>query len=206
MDVVSQSLVPKRGSSLQQYNQQVARAAVELMETVEPLRQAAKYEAENIGHSVNQLAQYFEPLVQGSVGAASNMTNSKQQEMLLNQAKSVTEAALQFIYAAKDCGGNTKAVNMHPEVDEFANSMRDALRDLTTNLETISTQSGIVSGVVDNLTRAMTRLSDHRASLIISDGDTYVDYQTRMVECAKDIAKIAGEMVSEFNSLLSYLV
>lgn len=42
----------------------------------------------------------------------------------------------------------------------------------------------------------MTRVSDHRASLVISDGDTYVDYQTRMVECAKDIAKIAGEMVS----------
>lgn len=41
----------------------------------------------------------------------------------------------------------------------------------------------------------MTRLSDHRASLIISDGDTYVDYQTRMVECAKEIAKISGEMV-----------
>ena len=44
----------------------------------------------------------------------------------------------------------------------------------------------------------MTRLSDHRASLIISDSDSYVDYQTRMVEYAKDIAKLAGEMVSKF--------
>lgn len=84
---------------------------------------------------------------------------------------------------------------MHPEVDECAASTKEALQDLVNNLEAISTQSGIVSGVVDNLSRAMTRLSDHRASLIISDGDTYVDYQTRMVECAKDIAKIAGEMV-----------
>lgn len=55
MDVVSQSLVPKRGSSLQQYNQQVARASAELGDTIEPLRQAAKYEAENIGHAVNQM-------------------------------------------------------------------------------------------------------------------------------------------------------
>lgn len=67
------------------------------------------------------------------------------------------------------------------------------------SIEAISTQSGIVSGVVENLTRAMTRLSDQRASLIISDDDNYVDYQTRMVECAKDIAKIAGEMVNVLN-------
>lgn len=124
------------------------------------------------------------------------MKNSKQQEQLLDQAKSVTESALQLVYSAKDCGGNPKAVNIHPDIDEFANSTRDTLTDLVTSLETISTQSGIVSGVVDNLTRAMTRLSDHRASLIISDSDSYVDYQTRMVECAKDIAKLAGEMVS----------
>lgn len=52
--------------------------------------------------------QYIEPFVQGTIGAASNMTNSKQQELLLDQAKSVTESALQFIYATKDCGGNPK--------------------------------------------------------------------------------------------------
>lgn len=36
------------------------------------------------------------------------MSNSKQQEVLLDQAKSVTEASLQFVYATKDCGGNPK--------------------------------------------------------------------------------------------------
>lgn len=46
--------------------------------------------------------------MQNTIGAASNMTNSKQQELLLNQAKSVTESMLQFIYATKDCGGNPK--------------------------------------------------------------------------------------------------
>lgn len=93
-----------------------------------------------------------------------------------------------------------QAVNVHPDIDEFANSTRDTLQELVNNLEVISTQSGIVSGVVDNLTRAITRVSDHRASLIISDGDTYVDYQTRMVECCKDIARIASEMVSALYS------
>lgn len=140
------------------------------------------------------MIQYFEPLVQSAIGAASNITNSKQQEQLLEQAKSVTEAVLQFFYASKDCGGNPKAVNIHPDIDECANSTRDALQDLVTSLETISTQSGIVSGVVDNLTRAMTRLTDSRASLIISDGEGFVDYQTRMVDCAKAIAKTTSEI------------
>ncbi|KAF5290986.1 hypothetical protein FQA39_LY14517 [Lamprigera yunnana] len=194
MEAVSQTLTPRKGSSQDLYNQQVARAASELQDTIEPLRQAAKFEAENIGHAVNQMIQYFEPLVQGTIGVASNMSNSKQQELLLDQAKSITEATLQFVYASKDCGGNPKAINIHPDIDECASSTREAVQELLSNLETISTQSGIVSGVVDNLTKAMTRLSDHRASLVISDGDTYVDYQTRMVECAKDIAKTAGEM------------
>ncbi|KAI4466980.1 huntingtin interacting protein 1 [Holotrichia oblita] len=139
-------------------------------------------------------AQYFEPLVQGSISAASNINKSKQQEQILNQAKSVTESAIQLIGAAKDCGGNSKATNLHPEIDECAALTKDALQELVNTLETISTQSGFVSGVVDNLTRAMNRLSDQRASLIIAEGDSYVDYQTRMVECAKDIAKIASEM------------
>lgn len=138
------------------------------------------------------MIQYFEPLVQSSIGAASNMTNSKQQEQLLNQAKSVTESALQFVYCTKDCGGNPQAKNLHQEIDETADLTRIAVQELLQSLEVISTQSGIVSGVMENLTRAMTRLADHRASLIISDSDNYVDYQTRMVECAKDIAKISG--------------
>ncbi|XP_018576944.1 talin-2 isoform X4 [Anoplophora glabripennis] len=197
MDAVSQSLQPKRTATLPVYSQQVERSAAGLLDTIEPLRHAAKFEAENIGHAINQMVQYFEPLVQSTIGAASNMMNSKQQEQLLDQAKSVTESALQFIYATKDSGGNPKAVNIHPDIEECANSTRDTLKDLVNSLETISTQSGIVSGVVDNLTRAMTRLSDNRASLIISDSDGYVDYQTRMVECSKDIAKIAGEMATK---------
>nr|XP_022902800.1 talin-2 isoform X2 [Onthophagus taurus] len=196
MEVIHQTLT-KRGQSLQACSQQVGRAAAELKDTIEPLKQAAKFESQNIGHCVNQLAHYFEPVIQGSIAAASNLNKSKQQEVILNQAKSVTESALQFIYASKDCGGNSKATQLHPDVDECASSTKEALQELVNTIEDISTQSGFVSSVVDNLTRAMTRLTDHRASFIMTDGDSYVDYQTRMVECAKDIAKIASEMCTK---------
>lgn len=51
--------------------------------------------------------------------------------------------------------------------------------------------------VVDTVNRAMSRLGDMsaRSSLIIDSGDSYVDYQTRMVSSAKEIARVAQEMV-----------
>lgn len=55
MEAVSQTLAPRKGSSLPIYNQQVGRAAGELQDSIEPLRQSAKYEAEHIGHAVNQM-------------------------------------------------------------------------------------------------------------------------------------------------------
>ncbi|CAH0550425.1 unnamed protein product [Brassicogethes aeneus] len=197
MDAVSQTLTPKRSATLPVFSQQVERAAASLFDTIEPLRHAAKFEAENIGHSVNQLVQYFEPLVQNTIGAASNISNSKQQVLLLDQAKSVTESALQLTYITRDCGGNPKAANIHPDIDEFANSLRDTVQELVRSLEKISTQSGIVSGVVDNIARSMAHLTNQRASLIISDSGSYVDYQTRMVSCAKEIAKIASEIATK---------
>lgn len=43
----------------------------------------------------------------------------------------------------------------------------------------------------------MTHLTDHRASLILSESDGYVDYQTRMVNAAKEIAKISSDMAAK---------
>jgi talin len=57
---------------------------------------------------VNQMVLYFEPLVAGAVGAASNMVHSKQQMVLLDQTKTVAECALQLVYATKEGGGNPK--------------------------------------------------------------------------------------------------
>lgn len=49
MDSVSQSLTPRRSATLPIFSQQVERSAAGLFDTIEPLRQAAKYEAEKIG-------------------------------------------------------------------------------------------------------------------------------------------------------------
>jgi talin len=50
---VSQSLPPRRDSTLQGFTDQMESSANEILEKLEPVRAAAKYEAENIGHAVS---------------------------------------------------------------------------------------------------------------------------------------------------------
>lgn len=61
---------------------------------------------------VEQLIVYSEPLVTGTIGAASNMVHSKQQMVLLDQTKTVVECALQLLYVTKECGGNPKVIQI----------------------------------------------------------------------------------------------
>ena len=143
---------------------------------------------------------YFEPLVGGAIGAASNMVHSKQQMVLLDQTKTVAECALQLVYATKEGGGNPKAVNIHPDIDESVEATRDALQDVGKTLEHLATQAGVVTGILDSITRSMTRVteSSHRLSTYSETGElSFVDYQTRMVTAAKEIARLAQEMVSK---------
>ncbi|PNF41180.1 Talin-1 [Cryptotermes secundus] len=197
---VSQSLPPRRDNTLQGFTDQMESSVNEILEKLEPVRAAAKFEAENIGHAVNQMVLYFEPLVAGAVGAASNMVHSKQQMVLLDQTKTVAECALQLVYATKEGGGNPKAINIHPDIDESVDATRDALQDVGKTLEHLATQAGVVTGILDSITRAMTRVteSSHRHSAYSETGElSFVDYQTRMVTAAKEVARIAQEMVAK---------
>jgi len=51
---VSQSLPARRDNTLQGFTDQMESSANEIAEKLEPVRAAAKYEAENIGHAVSQ--------------------------------------------------------------------------------------------------------------------------------------------------------
>ena len=54
------------------------------------------------------MTSYFDPLTESAIGTASKTMNSKQQMNLLDLTKTVAESALQFMYAAKEGGGNPK--------------------------------------------------------------------------------------------------
>lgn len=83
-------------------------SATEILGKINLVKAASKGEAEKLGHSVSQMVSYFDPLITGAIGSASNSVNHKQQMSLLDQTKTITESALQLIYAAKEGGGNPK--------------------------------------------------------------------------------------------------
>jgi uncharacterized protein YukE len=92
----------------QSYHQQIVQNATQLNDRLDALATAAKGEAENLGHRVNQQMSHVEPLVDACIGAASISHNNKQQTALFEQCKTVTEAQLQLLYACKYAGGNPK--------------------------------------------------------------------------------------------------
>lgn len=57
---------------------------------------------------MTQLASYFDPLIVASVGLASKLHDHQQQMTILDQTKTLSESALQMLYAAKEGGGNPK--------------------------------------------------------------------------------------------------
>jgi talin len=100
-------------------------------------------------------------------------------------------------------------VNIHPDIDESVDATRDALHDVGKTLEHLATQAGVVTGILDSITRAMTRIteSSHRLSAYSETGElSFVDYQTRMVTAAKEVARIAQEMVSHRQTVAHLLV
>ncbi|XP_073980591.1 talin_middle and talin-RS domain-containing protein rhea isoform X4 [Rhodnius prolixus] len=198
---VSTGLAQHKAMHLRGYTDNVQAALAEMTECIEPLRLAAKGETENIGHTVNRLVAYVEPLVSSIIAVASNMAHSKQQMVLLNQAKSVTEAVLQFVHTTKECRGNPKAIKLHAELDDCAEGCKETMEELSSSVDRLSSEEGVATvRMVETINRAVSKLNDitanrHRSSLVLLEGgDGYVDYQTRMVSEAKEIARIAQEM------------
>ncbi|XP_076336549.1 talin-1-like isoform X2 [Tachypleus tridentatus] len=202
LNIMSQNLAPRQDNTLKGFQEQMENSATEIMEKIDSVRTSSKGEAEKLGHSVSQLVNYFNPLVQSAVGSASKTQSSKQQMALLDQTKTVTECALQLVYAAKESGGNPKATHVHTEIDDSADAMQDALHDLLHTLEAAATEAGIVTGLVESINKAVAKVDEH---VTVTTTVSFADYQTRMVNACKEIARIAQEMVTKSTTDVSQL-
>uniref|UniRef100_A0A182IW98 Uncharacterized protein n=1 Tax=Anopheles atroparvus TaxID=41427 RepID=A0A182IW98_ANOAO len=188
-------LPQRKDSNLQGFTNQSLNAASELIDRLEPVKSSAKKNAESLGHAVNQIAKHIVPLTNGVVGACSQLVHSGQQTVLINQVKSVVECCAHLVQTAKTAGGNPRANQLHPELDEAVESTREAIQELNATVERLSTENGVVTGLMEQISRSMSRISDKRQSFLGGSlNDTYVDYQTRMVQSAKEIARYANEI------------
>ncbi|XP_013776088.1 talin-2-like [Limulus polyphemus] len=202
LDIMSQNLSPRQDNTLKGFQEQMENSATEIMDRIDSVRTSSKGEAEKIGHAVSQMVNYFSPLVQSAVGSASHTLNSKQQMALLDQTKTVSECALQLVYAAKECGGNPKATHGHTEIEDSADAMQDALHDLLHTLEAAATEAGIVTGLVESLNKSVAKVDEH---VRLSESDSFADYQTKMVNASKEIARIAQDMVAKSTTNVNHL-
>ncbi|XP_022084655.1 talin-1-like isoform X7 [Acanthaster planci] len=194
---MSQSLPPHEGATLKSFTEQMANSAVELKYQIDEVATASKGQAEKLGHAVSSMANYFDPLTRSAIGAASKTSNSQRQMAILDLTKTVAESGLQLLFAAKEGGGNPKAVHTHAAIDEAAQGMKEAVDDLNTMLEEAASEFGIVSGMVDTISKAILKTDD---TLPENEAGEFVDYQTSMVKSCKAIIKTSHDMVSKANS------
>ncbi|CAO1372381.1 unnamed protein product [Diamesa serratosioi] len=198
MAVGIEGLPQKKDNNLQGFTGQALNSASELIDKLEPIKSSAKKNAESLGHAVNQVARHIVPLTTGAIGSCSYVVHSGQQSILIDQAKSVIESSVQLIQVAKEAGGNPRAAHLHPELDECVESTREAILELNSTMERLSTENGVVTGLIEQISRSISRITDKRQSLMnVSIHETFVDYQTRMVQSAKEIARYANEINSK---------
>ncbi|KAL2093030.1 hypothetical protein ACEWY4_010342 [Coilia grayii] len=191
---VGQSLPSRDDISLEALQEQLTSAVQEIGHLIDPVSTAARGEAAQLGHKVTQLASYFEPLIVASVGLASKLMDHQQQMNILDQTKTLSESALQMLYAAKEGGGNPKAAHTHDAIAEAAQLMKEAVDDIMVTLNEAASEGGMVGGMVESIAEAMGRLDEGTPP--DPDG-TFVDYQTTMVKFSKAIAITAQEMMTK---------
>ncbi|CAB1313811.1 unnamed protein product [Coregonus sp. 'balchen'] len=135
---------------------------------------------DDISLEVTQLASYFEPLIVASVGLASKIVDQQQQMNILDQTKTLSESALQMLYAAKEGGGNPKAAHTHDAIAEAIQLMKEAVDDIMVTLNEAASEGGMLD----------------EGTPPEPEG-SFVDYQTTMVKYSKAIAITTQEMMTK---------
>lgn len=191
---VSQNLPSRDDISLEALQEQLTSTVQEIGHLIDPVSTAAKGEASQLGHKVTQLAGYFDPLIAACVGLASKLKDHQQQMTFLDQTKTLAESALQMLYAAKEGGGNPKAIHTHDAIAEAAQLMKEAVDDIMVTLNEAASEVGLVGGMVESIADAMAKLDEGTPP---EPEGSFVDYQTSSVKYSKAIAVTAQEMMTK---------
>ncbi|XP_014885765.1 talin-2 isoform X2 [Poecilia latipinna] len=191
---VGQTLPCRDDISMEALQEQLTSSVQEIGHLIDPVSTAARGEAAQLGHKVSQLAGYFDPLIVASVGLVSKLQDHQQQMTILDQTKTLSESALQMLYAAKEGGGNPKASHTHDAISEAAQLMKEAVDDIMVTLNEAASEVGMVGGMVESIAESIGRLDEGTPP---EPEGSFVDYQTTMVKFSKAIAITAQEMMTK---------
>ncbi|XP_034089500.1 talin-2 isoform X1 [Gymnodraco acuticeps] len=191
---VGQTLPCRDDISMEALQDQLTSSVQEIGHLIDPVSTTARGEAAQLGHKVSQLARYFDPLIVAAVGLASKLHDHQQQMTILDQTKTLSESALQMLYAAKEGGGNPKASHTHDAISEASQLMKEAVDDIMVTLNEVASEGGMVGGMVEAIAESMGRLDEGTPP---EPEGSFVDYQTTMVKYSKAIAITAQEMMTK---------
>lgn len=206
--------------SLQAYQEHAMSCALQLVELIDQVRDAAKGEAEKLSHLVTEISQYFEPLVVNVIGcAAKTPYNNQLQSAFLEQTKTVLESVTQLCLVAKEGPGNQReSSHLLLAIDENADGTKEALDDLVQTLEEASASHGYVASMVDTISRTIAQMDIDRnmtgeqsqQQQQLGSGQqqqqvTFVECQTKIVQLTKSIQQTVKDMrLCEANELGQY--
>uniref|UniRef100_A0A667YKD2 Talin 2 n=1 Tax=Myripristis murdjan TaxID=586833 RepID=A0A667YKD2_9TELE len=186
---VGQTLPCRDDISMEALQDQLTSSVQEIGHLIDPISTAARGEAAQLGHKVTQLASYFEPLIVASVGLASKIQDHQQQMTILDQTKTLSESALQMLYAAKEGGGNPKASHTHDAISEAAQLMKEAVDDIMVTLNEAASEGGMVGGMVESIAEAMGIVS-------------YINLpMTKSVTCPEELGGLASQVTVDYGQL-----
>jgi hypothetical protein len=121
------------------------------------------------------------------------MIHQREKTVVLDQLKSIVETGLQLIIGTKESGGNTKNTQWHKVVDDSSDSLTQSLQKLVHTLEDQSSSIGIMSGLSENIRKLISTLD----TTMLTNQGHFVDYQTRMVEILRQMARTSQEILTQ---------
>ena len=125
---------------------------------------------------------------------ASRVSSSADQQAILDQSKTLIEASLQLITDAKEAGGKKSVKGTHSEIDQSADAMKQAIREL---IQTVQKPSDPYYNATDNIYKAVDKLDEGiRGEL---EEDDFIRCQDEIFQGAKAVAKLAQESLGMFN-------
>ena len=193
----NKNLDRRQDKNIKQFTEQIQNAVSHIKDQIPAIKVASKLEVEKLGHSVNEMVSYFEPLSTNAIQFAENMVNPKQQVLLLDTTKKACYVASDLLNSAKDCGGNYKATHLHQDIDEQSDSLENCLEDLIGLVNKLAPNMGVMSNIVNSVTEAVRTVEKCRpdGTKGSDGGAAFATVQTDMMTLTKAIARKCQEVV-----------
>ncbi|KAJ3091552.1 Talin-1, partial [Quaeritorhiza haematococci] len=165
-----------------------------LASLVDMIAKAAKTDPGQLGATVSELPFNFAQSATATIAVASNSPDLGAQKAILNDAKEAGESLVQFLYTAKNVGGNGKFLEGHKQLDLGKTKVRNTLGKLVTTLEGAAMDSGEFAKAADKIEALLTNL-DSRPPVPLNQ--PYQVWANEIDTVGKQVVEVVGDVIAK---------